>query len=548
MNRTSLGAFRLEALLESAQLLHGSLDLDKLLQHLLRTVMGRLLVSRALIAVSRDGRMQVALSRGLPGIEPDAPLDEESARRAGVETFHPIGDGDAPVGVLGLGKLPAPMDAEEEAFLRALLGIAASGIQNASAHARAQSLNRDLNQKLQDVRTLLELVQGLTSTLEPDRVAHLLALTLTGRWAVGRYGVVAWKEGHPTVLQKRGVEFPELEKLKADLAGLGGPARVAELPDSDLRRALTAKKAEVLIPLRSRDATIGAVALGVRAGGFRYSRSDLEFGAGLAAQAVVAFENSWHFIETLEKKKIEQEVGVAAAIQKDLFPAKMPDIEGFDLAARTLAARQVGGDYFDALPLDGDAATGRCLLCVADVSGKGIPASLLMSSIQATLRALLTRETPLVELVTQTSRLLYATTPSNKYATAILLLVEPETGVIRYVNAGHNDAVLLRSGGGVERLKSTGPPLGLLPNIPFAEATVQLDPGDLLAMSSDGVTEAQDAAEEEFGDDRFLESLMRGRQLGCRDAVERVFADVQEFASGVPQHDDITLMVVRRKP
>lgn len=547
MTKTTMRAFRLEALLESAQLLHGSLDLDHLLGHLLRTVMGRFLASRGLIAVSRDGVLRVALSRGLPGIDVGQPLDETAARAAGIRRFHPIGDSEEPVGVLALGDLKREMDEAEEGFLGALLGIAASGINNATAHLQAQQLNLDLNRKVQDLRTLLELVQGLTSTLDPGRVAHLLALTLTGRWAVGRYAVAAWKEGHPPVMQRRGLEFPDLETLKNDLKGVSGAGLVGNLPSCALREALLAKKGEALIPLRLGDRSIGAVALGPRPAGVGYSRSDLEFAAGLASQAVVAFENSWHFIETLEKKKIEQEVGLAAAIQKDLFPAVMPALPGFELAARSQAARQVGGDYFDALPLDDADREGPCLFCVADVSGKGIPASLLMSSIQATLRALLAQGPSVVDLVSKTSKLLYATTPSNKYATGILVLADPASAQLRFVNAGHTDGILIRADGAVERLKSTGPPLGLLPGIPFQEETVELHPGDLLALSSDGVTEAQDVDEEEFGDDRFIDSLQACRLDGSEEIVAKVFEDVHGFAEGAPQHDDITLMVIKRQ-
>ncbi len=546
MTKTSLGALRLEALLESAQLLHGSLDLDHLLKHLLRTVMGRFLASRALIAVAQDGVLRVSISRGLSSIGVGQVLDEGQARKAGVRRFYPIGDGEAPVGTLGLGDLMREMDAEEEGFLDALLGIAASGINNATAHLRAKELNRDLNQKVQDLRTLLELVQGLTATLDPAQVAHLLALTLTGRWAVGRYVVAAWKQDHPVVLQKRGLEFPEIEVLRQSLEEVIDAGLVECLPEGPLRDALRAGNGEALIPLRLADRAIGAVALGARPGGIGYSRADLDFAAGLASQAVVAFENSWHFIETLEKKKIEQEVGLAAAIQKDLFPASMPTLAGFELAARTQAARQVGGDYFDALPLGHAGPECPCLLCVADVSGKGIPASLLMSSIQATLRALLAQEASVVDLVSRTSKLLYATTPSNKYVTGVLVLADPVSGRLRFVNAGHTDGILLRADGTVERLRSTGPPLGLLPGIPFQEESVQLNPGDLLALSSDGVTEALDIDEEEFGDERFIASLQACRQKTSAEIVAEVFEDVHRFAEGAPQHDDITLMIAKR--
>src|SRR5262249_53448062 len=130
-------------------------------------------------------------------------------------------------------------------------------------------------------------------------------------------------------------------------------------------------------------------------------------------QAIVSLENSWYFREAIERKKIEQELKLAATIQENLFPAQMPDLERYELAARNRPARQCGGDYYDALPVGLAGSDRPYLVCVADVSGKGLPASLLMSNIQATLRALLGRTTSLVELAWDTNELLYATTPSS---------------------------------------------------------------------------------------------------------------------------------------
>lgn len=547
--KTALGSLRLEALLESAQLLYGSLELDTLLRHLLRTVMGRFLVSKALIAVADEGgTLRLALVRGLSELKAGEPFDEARCRAAGVQRCCNIGGPDDLAGVLGLGPVMRDMDSSDEEFLKALLGIAASGVRNAAAHARTKKLNRDLAQKVQDLRTLLELVQGLTATLEAERVAHLLALTLTGRWAVGRYAVAAWKDGHEPVVQQRGIQLPDLDLLRQEIQPVERAVTLEKLPKSALRKALEDRQGAALIPLRSGDNVLGCVALGRRPGGQKYGDADLEFASGLAAQAVVAFENSWHFRETLEKKKIEQELGVAAAIQKDLFPAAIPAISGLDLAARSLAARQVGGDYFDVLPVGAGSHDSPHLLCVADVSGKGIPAALLMSSIQATLRALLAEELSVVKLVYKTSQLLYATTPSNKYATAIIAVVDPRSGELRFVNAGHNDGILLRVDGSVMRLKSTGPPLGLLPQLPFQEETVRLQNGDLLALYSDGVVEAQNSAEQEFEEARLLHSLSEARHNRAEEIVERIFQDVTQFAGSAPQYDDITVMLAKRLP
>jgi sigma-B regulation protein RsbU (phosphoserine phosphatase) len=544
----SLGASNLEALLESAQLLHASLDLDDLLKHLLRTVMGRLVVGKGLLAVENDGVQRLALVRGFPKLKAGELFDPNDARDAGVSLILPIGDEAQPVGFLGIGR-PAKGDVEDEEinFLHALLGIAASGIENARAHAEAQQLNQDLDQKVQELRALLDLVRGLTSAIEPEEIAQLLALTLAGRWAVRKYAVAAWKEGHGIVTRQKGFELAHIDEYKEFIDSMVECLRPEDLPAGALKQSLLAQQAEIFFPIRSNDlATGGFVVLGARPGKLTYTEADYEFGAGLVAQAAVAFDNSWFIKETIQRKKLEQELELAASIQTTLFPAAMPRLHRFDLAARNRPARQCGGDYYDALPVAASKSTDPHLICVADVSGKGLPASLLMSNIQATLRALLGRIPSLTELAAHTNELLYATTPSNKYVTGVLLQIDPVSGHCVYVNAGHTDCLLLRANGEAEWIKATGTPLGLIPMMPYEEQSFDVHTGDIIALFSDGVTEAQDIHEEEYGEQRLADFVRGIAHESAKSLVDQIFAEIDRFAGAAPQYDDITLFVLKR--
>lgn len=548
MTTPPLDPSRLEALLESAQLLHSSLDLEDLLRHLLRTVMGRLLVGKGLVAVDGEEGMRLALVRGMPKLKAGEPFDEAAARAAGAQLIFPIGDEEHTVGLLCISHPPGgEIAAEEMESLRALLGIAASGINNARAHAEAQRLNTDLDQKVQELRALLDLVRGLSSTLEPEAVANLLMLTLAGRWVVRRYALSVSKEGHPPVIRRKGIALPDLQSYKEILSEMPEAVPVEDIADGELKEALTAQQAALVFPLRSSETTSGLVALGQRLGGQGYTEDDMEFGAGLVAQAGVAFENSWFLRETLERKQMEQELALAASIQEGLFPESMPQLEGYDVAAHNRPARQCGGDLYDALCFEEQEQGQRsCLFCVADVSGKGLPAALLMSSMQASLRALSKRVASLTELAASINELLYATSPSNKFVTAIILEIDTATGAGRYVNAGHNECVLLRRDGESELLKSTGLPLGMLAGMPYEEGSFKLNAGDLLALYSDGVPEAYDEAENEWGEERLLEVLKASRDETAARVVARIFEEIDSFAGRAPQHDDITLLVVKR--
>lgn len=552
----SLSLSRLESLLESAQLLHASLELDDLLRHLLRTVMGRLAAGRALVAVEEDGEMRTKLVRGAPKLKAGARFDRVAAEACGLDLVFTVGDPERPVGLLAASSPASGIDEQEAASLDALLGIAASGIANARAHAETRRVNRDLDQKVQELRALLDLVRGLAAALEPDAVASLLMLTLAGRWAVRKYALVARKEGHPTVVRAKGIRI-DAEIAEDDVcAGLAEPTRIADLPAGALRDKLEEQEAQVIFPLCAGEDVRGSIVLGKRGGGLVFSDADLEFGAGLVAQAAVAFKNSWFVRETVEREKLEQELELAASIQAKLFPDELPGLPGYDIAAHTRPARQCGGDYYDALAIittEGataaettNGASRPHLFCVADVSGKGLPASLLMSNMQATLRALLGRTATLAELAAHTNDLLHATTPSNKYVTAILVRLDPATGGISYVNAGHNGGVLLRADGTHEWLKPTGTPVGLFPGFGYDEATARLEPGDTLALFSDGIPEAQNAAQDEFGEDRLVEYLNSVREKTSAQTVSDVFVQIDDFAAAAPQFDDITIMVIKR--
>jgi sigma-B regulation protein RsbU (phosphoserine phosphatase) len=547
--QTPLDVSNLEALLESAQLLHASLDLDDLLRHLLRTAMGRLVVPRGLVAVTEGEAPRVALARGGRGLRTGEPFDEQRARAAGLTHFVAIGGPDAPLGVLALADPPAgAVGPAESAFLNALCGLAASGIANARAHREVQSLNVRLDQKIHELGTLLELVRALTAADGPEEVAHLLGLTLSGQWATGRYAVFAVRGAHPLVARQKGTSLAWDQQWLEELGEWPDAVDLPSAGDEGLAGLLRAQRLALAFPLRAASGTFGLAAVGARPGGRAYTDADHEFGAGLVAQAVVAFENAWHQREVLERKQFERELALAASIQKNLFPAELPRIPGYALSAMNRPARLVGGDYYDALVVDAPATGSRCLFCVADVSGKGIAASLLMSNIQATLRALLGREASLAELARCINELLYTSTPGNKYATAVFLTLDPASGASCYVSAGHTEALVLKRSGAALRLGATGLALGLFPGITYDEACFDLEPGDLVALYSDGISEAQNLDEDEYGTERLIVSLRRRSQASADEIVRGVIEDLDEFVGDAPQHDDITLMILQLSP
>jgi sigma-B regulation protein RsbU (phosphoserine phosphatase) len=258
-----------------------------------------------------------------------------------------------------------------------------------------------------------------------------------------------------------------------------------------------------------------------------------------ANQAAAAIETARLHKEAIEKERIERELELAAAIQRQILPRDLPNVPGLDIAARNIPTRQVGGDYFDFFPL----SEGRLAFVVADVSGKGVPAALLVSTVHAAVHLQIDEAKNIPDLFSRIDRHLQRYAATRKFLTAFFGLLEPLTGILRYVSAGHNPALLRRATGEVEQLKATGVPMGMFPNATWREETLELLPGDLLCVYTDGVTEALNAADEEFGMERLARLLDGGAPA---EICRRVFDAVGAFASEVPQYDDQTLLLAKR--
>lgn len=319
---------------------------------------------------------------------------------------------------------------------------------------------------------------------------------------------------------------------------------VASAPTAGLRLISCEKCLAVAISVAGRRLGVLAVAdKESRAGSvLDFTPTDARLLSLFANQAAAAIETARLHKEALEKEGMERELELAAAIQREILPRSLPEVAGTELAATSVPTRQVGGDYYDAFPL----SRGRLGFLVADVSGKGVPAALLVSTVHAAVHLQIDQSKTIAELVSRIDRHLQRYAAARKFLTLFFGLLEPDSGVLRYVSAGHNPALLLGGSGQTVRVESTGVPIGILPNATWREETLQMEPGDLLCVYTDGVTEAVNEGEEEFGLDRLARLLSRNAASSPQKICDEVLSAVADFARGMPQYDDQTLLVVRR--
>ncbi len=301
-------------------------------------------------------------------------------------------------------------------------------------------------------------------------------------------------------------------------------------------------RSAMCVPLWNNKEVIGLVYVDAVTTPTPFSAEDLRLLTLLANIAAVKLENARLLEEAIEMEKIEKELEQAADIQKRLLPGAAPRVEGYRLSGRADACRAVGGDYFDYILGSGD----RVGLAIGDVSGKGMAAALLMASVQAVFRTLAESETTPATLISALNKQLIRSANPNKFVSFFYGELDRAAGSLRYVNAGHNPPILLRASGEVETLGACGVVLGIFAEAAFEERTVELAPGDLLALYSDGVTEAQTAEGEMYGEERLVTVLKKHRE-GEAAAIERaVFEDLRAYAGQAPQYDDATLVVLQR--
>jgi serine phosphatase RsbU (regulator of sigma subunit) len=246
--------------------------------------------------------------------------------------------------------------------------------------------------------------------------------------------------------------------------------------------------------------------------------------------------------EVARRERIEREIQIARQIQVNMLPAELPHVEGYEIAGESYPAQEVAGDYYDAVLLEG----GGMALVVADVSGKGVAAAMLMSNLHASLSVLLHEGHPLHRVAERLNVLIHRNSPSDMFVTFFVAVLDPQTGSVEYVNSGHDPPVVVKQDRAVE-LGATGLILGFMPDASYRAATVALESGDCLVMYSDGITEALSAAEEDFGRDRLVDTLVSLRGDGADEIVRSVIQRVRDHVG--PERaprDDLTLLLVKR--
>jgi sigma-B regulation protein RsbU (phosphoserine phosphatase) len=465
------------------------------------------------------------------------------------QTLVPLRTGREQHGFVALSRTRlSPLPPCEIEILRACSRYVAAVIQSQRLTTEMREGDFQLKYRLWELESLYDIGLSIASTLDLDKLAdEILARTISLLNA--RRAALYLRQGDRFALHRSfgdvRSEFldDELERsLAHQLLEEGRPLRFDSSADCVFPRC----ESFVALPIRSGDEVIGVLAAAdreLRDGGVgAFEENDLRVLSLFANQVAIALENARLHREALAKQAMDREMELAATIQRDILPRSLPQVEGFEIDAFSRPASQLGGDYHAFFSREGTLS-----MCVADVAGKSVPAALLVSAFHAALQLLFAEGRDLGDIATELNRHIHLWSAENKFITLFLATIDPEREIVQYVNAGHNPGYVA-SNGKLHHLASHGLPVGLMPGTRYKTQTRQYPLGGTLLAYSDGITEAENAADEEFGNSRLEELLQLYGTESCAAIRNAIASAVDHFASGTAQKDDQTIVLVRTLP
>ena len=404
---------------------------------------------------------------------------------------------------------------------------------------------------------LYRLSQTFNSSLDLDEVLNrvmdeVIAVTRAERGFVMLHDA----DGRPVFRVARGMDqstiddpqFQVSRSVVERVAHEGQPILTDDAQQDDrfsTRRSvmILGLRAILCVPLRIKNETLGVVYVDNRLQAGIFTPADLDLLTSIASSAAIAIENARLYQVAVEKGQMERELQMAYEIQTGLLPHETPQIPGWEFAAYWHPAREVAGDYYDFIPLH----SGQLGLVIADVSDKGMPAALFMALTRSTVRASVGHTSSPADGIAHANRLICADASGGMFVTLVYALLDPQAGEITYVNAGHNPPLLYRAEEDrLVALARTGMAIGVVADSAFEQRTVQLNHGDFILLYTDGVTDATDAQEQEFGEERLQRVILDRRHAPVADVVAALEQAIGEFAGSTAPFDDVTMMAIKR--
>ena len=417
--------------------------------------------------------------------------------------------------------------------------------------------NKRLRKAIEELSVLNEIATAISSTLSLTEIIDLIVWKCIKHLNVEQAAVMLLDENRPddklqTMIRKADTKTDGFVPLRLDSQITGWilknrkPLLVKKVSSDKRFNNLLLKTSEIKsflsVPMLSKGGIIGIITVFNKKDDGEFTEEDQKLLSIIAAQSTQTIVNARLLEEEKKLLQLRQELKTAAEIQKNILPQKIPKVHGYEISAVNIPAKEVGGDYYDFV------LRNECelIFCLGDITGKGIPAAMLMANLQATFRSQAQIHKSLSDIIFSSNTLLHKSTEVDKYATLFAGIVDYKNHTLTYCNAGHNNPVKISAQGEIIKLSKGGIILGFMDAFPFDEETLQLDAGDLIVVYSDGITETMNEKGEEYGEERLMELLIDNFELSPSELISKIIGETEKHAMSEPQSDDKTLLILRR--
>lgn len=549
----------LESLLDLSAKLNASNDLLLILNSALLSLMGKLTILKGIVFIPDDTKtyFEPLISKGkfkAGNIDYqyfseitvlDNPGNYEQLVIHGIKYIIPINIENDLIAIICLGSsLKDNILTEQELYYIKLVSIiTANSIQYINSLKDLVKSKTEIEERNLLLSTMFEMNRDFSTLLTRNQIIKMMSLRLMGQLMVSRFAIYLY-EGNKLQLIINRLGVPIEDTQIASLLIIEDTIdfqKIDNINDFDSRLQ---ENINIVSPMKVQGMTKGLFLIGKKMNGASFTRENLLFIQALGSIAISSLENERLFQEEIEKKKLENELNLALEIQNNLFPKKIPKIPGYQYCGNSIPSRHVGGDYYDIITLP----DGNFLIVIADVSGKGLPASLIMANLQAALRVLSTIDISLPELVNKLNKLVYQNTTPEKFVTFFCGILYPLEKKFKYINAGHNPPILMTSGTNIELLTKGGLILGITDeSLDYSSDEVSINNGDTLVFYTDGVTEAKNTEDEDYTEQQLINIIIENNSFDSQELMDEIIKSVQIFQKGRNQYDDITLAILKAK-
>ncbi len=543
----------LETLIDYTLTINSFKDFNKIINHFLLTLMGKFLISKIVFYISNNSKFKLIQSKGVivdkkfyeidlsaDGI--DNVIVSELKANYSLNHFKEIKIEQKFIGIIFYNFHPIKENFRnnEINLFESIVSLTSVVIENSLMIQNLDELNRQLHIKISQTKSLFELSKELSLLLNESDVYRFLSYTVMGNFMLNRFALITLNENQKIIL---GSNFDN-EMIQNFIDELDINSINSSIVLENKNRSETKKLGiSLIIPLVIKNKISGLMICGEKMTGSLFTKDEIEFLESLASIAAISLENIKLFREMIEKQKIEADIRIAREIQKNLLPENFPHSDIYEIFGMNIPSKKVGGDYFDCFRISED----KILILIADVVGKGIPASLIMSNLQAMIKTISSKNFEIKGATRDINNLMKKNLSIGNFITFFWGILDEKNKTFEYVNAGHNPPFLIRKDE-TKKLEKGGIILGIM-ELPtqYESEILKLQSDDLICLYTDGFIEAIDENEKEFSEARFLERLMKLKTQPLEIITNKLIDEIFTFSSNSNELDDLTILLTRVK-